>query len=62
MKWIKLRDRKPVPEIDGEKVLIYRITNESQRSMSMDITDTKLLRYSNEDETWWMSLPEEPRR
>ena len=25
MKWIKLKDRKPSVEIDGEKILIYRI-------------------------------------
>ena len=61
MKWIKLKDRKPSCEIDGEKILVYRIMNESQSSMAISILDTKMIKYSNEDETWWMALPDEPR-
>lgn len=60
MKWIKLKDRKPVCEIDGEKILIYRIATESQVNMAISIFDTKMIKYSNEDETWWMSLPDKP--
>jgi hypothetical protein len=60
MKWIKLKDRKPSCEIDGDKILIYRILNESQDSMSVSIFNTKMIKHSNEDETWWMSLPDEP--
>ena len=61
MKWIKLKDRKPSCEIEGEKVLVYRIMNENQASMAISILDTKIIKYSNEDETWWMALPDEPR-
>lgn len=61
MKWIKLKDRKPSCEIDGEKVLVYRITNEGQASIAISILDTRMIKYSDEDETWWMALPDEPR-
>lgn len=60
MKWIKLKDRKPSIDIDGEKVLVYRIMNESQASMSISILDTNMIKHSNEDETWWMALPDKP--
>ena len=61
MKWIKLKDRKPSSKIDGEKILVYRIMNENQASMAISILDTKMIKYSNDDETWWMALPDEPR-
>ena len=61
MKWIKLKDRKPSCKIDGEKILVYRIVNESQTSVAINILATKMIKYSNEDETWWMALPDEPR-
>jgi hypothetical protein len=60
MKWIKLKDRKPSVEIDGERVLIYRILNEGQRTMSIDTHDTRMVKHCDENETWWMSLPEPP--
>jgi hypothetical protein len=60
MKWIKLKDRKPDVKIDGVKVLIYRIVNESQESISISIRDTHMVKFCNEDETWWMSLPDKP--
>lgn len=61
MKWIKLKDRKPCINIDGDKVLIYRILNKDQESQSISIFDTKLIKYSNDEETWWMSLPDKPK-
>jgi len=61
MKWIKLKNRKPSCEVDGEKILVYRIMNESQSSMAISILDTKMIKHSNEYETWWMALPDEPR-
>ena len=60
MKWIKLKDRKPSIEVDGEKILVYRIMDESQASMSISILDMNMIKYSNEDETWWMALPDKP--
>ena len=60
MKWIRLRDRFPVPEIDGGKILVYRIVNESQSRLYISILDTEMIKHSNIDETWWMCLPEEP--
>lgn len=61
MKWIRLKDRKPSCGIDGEKILVYRITNESQARMSVSILNTEMIKYCNEDETWWMALPDKPK-
>lgn len=58
MKWIKLKDRKPEIEIDGDRVLIYRTMNPSQDSQSPSIFPIKMINLFNSDETWWMSLPE----
>lgn len=60
MEWIKLKDRKPSSEIDGEKVLVYRIPSESQESNAISILDTRMTKFCNEDETWWISLPDKP--
>lgn len=60
MKWIKLKDRKPSKDIDGKKVLIFRIMNETQKSQATSIIDVAIIKHSNEDETWWMALPDEP--
>ena len=62
MKWIKLKDRKPSVEIDGKKILVYRVLNQSQSNMSISIYDTKMIKHSDENETWWMALPDEPRK
>ena len=61
MKWIKLKDRKPSIEIDGKKILLYRLTNDSQRELSSTIFETNMVKFCDENETWWMALPEEPR-
>ena len=61
MKWIKLKDRKPSIEIDGKKILLYRLTNDSQRELSTTIFETNMVKFCDENKTWWMALPEEPR-
>lgn len=60
MKWIKLKDKKPNKIFDGSKILIYRIMNENQRELSMTIYDTSMIKYCDENETWWMPLPAPP--
>jgi hypothetical protein len=60
MKWIKLSDRTPVPEIDGKKVLICRLLNDSQAEQNPSVFPTNMVKACNKDETWWMSLPELP--
>jgi hypothetical protein len=60
MKWIKLKDKIPDINIDGQKILIYRITNSGQSQQAMSIHDTDKVKYCNKDETWWMPLPEIP--
>jgi len=61
MKWIKLKDRIPNVNIDGEKILIYRILNKAQEEMEISIFYTKMVKHCNPDETWWMTLPEKPK-
>ena len=61
MKWILLKDRMPKENIDGEKVLICRLLNDGQKDQSISIMPANMLRFSNDLETWWMSLPELPR-
>lgn len=60
MKWIKLKDRKPTKQIDGEKVLICRILNVGQASQNPTILPTDKVHLCDVDETWWMALPELP--
>jgi len=60
MRWIKLKNREPDINIDGKKVLICRIVNESQAMQAIAIHDTHMVKYCNHDETWWMCLPELP--
>lgn len=61
MKWIKLKDRKPSVDIDGKKVLLYRLLNEGQEELSISIYDTAKIKHCNEEETWWIALPDKPR-
>ena len=60
MKWIKLKDRKPSVDIDGEKILVYRILSEGQKGNSTSIFATHMIKHCDEKETWWMALPIEP--
>lgn len=60
MRWIKLKDRMPNKNIDGEKVLIHRVPTDSQKALATGIIDTILIKNCNKDETWWMPLPIPP--
>ena len=60
MKWIKLKYRKPSVKINGKKVLLYRLSTESQKENAISIFDTSMVRFCDEGETYWMALPEEP--
>lgn len=60
MNWIKATDRLPDVGIDGDKVLICRMMNDSQKNMHMSIYSTQILKYCNKEKTWWMRLPEKP--
>ena len=57
---IKLSERSPKVEIDGEKVLVYRLLNDGQKSQSFSIFHTLMLKHCNPEETWWTNLPKEP--
>ena len=58
--WVALSDKMPTKEVNGEKLLIYRIVNKNQRNMAMSIHDTYLMKNCNANETWWMELPKPP--
>jgi hypothetical protein len=60
MKWIKLSDRMPLQNIDGEKVLVCRMLNDTQASQNPSILPTDKIHLCNANETWWMALPELP--
>lgn len=57
MTWIKLIDKCPTAEEVGEKVLMYRIMNDSQEKQAITIHETRMIKYCNPEETWWMRLP-----
>lgn len=60
MKWIKLSDRMPDEEIDGERLLVFRKNNEGQQKGELEVYPTDRMRFCNKEETFWMSLPSKP--
>jgi hypothetical protein len=58
--WVAVSDRLPLVELNGDKVLVYRIVNDSQESLAISIYETKMVKYCDENETWWMELPKPP--
>jgi hypothetical protein len=58
--WIPLSERRPTIDEDGDKILIYRIMNRGQKSLSISIYDTYTTKFCDVDETWWMRLPKPP--
>ena len=55
--WVFANDKLPTVEQNGEKVLLYRIMNNSQESQSVSIHETSMVKYCNKEETWWMEIP-----
>ena len=58
--WVAASEKLPSIEANGQKVLIYRIMNDSQESLAISIHETSMVKYCNVDETWWMELPKPP--
>jgi hypothetical protein len=58
--WVAASEKLPSVEQNGNKVLIYRIMNDSQESLAISIHETSMVKYCNVDETWWMELPKLP--
>jgi len=58
--WVAASEKLPSVEQNGNKVLIYRIMNDSQESLAISIHETSMVKYCNVDETWWMELPKPP--
>ena len=58
--WVAASEKLPSVEKNGNKVLIYRIMNDSQESLAISIHETSMVKYCNVDETWWMDLPKPP--
>ena len=58
--WVAASEKLPSVEQNGNKVLIYRIMNDSQESLAISIHESSMVKYCNVDETWWMELPKPP--
>lgn len=58
--WVAASDKLPTVDDNGQKVLIYRIMNDSQSSLAISIHETNMVKYCNPNETWWMELPKPP--
>jgi hypothetical protein len=58
--WVAVSEKLPTIEDNGQKVLIYRIVNKNQESLAISIHDTKMVKYCDPNETWWMELPKPP--
>jgi len=58
--WIKLKDKQPNVVDNNEKVLLFRIMNDGQKSQEITIFDTQMVKHCNPDETWWQMLPPKP--
>lgn len=58
--WIKLSEEKPSVKEHGQKVLIYRLVNDSQSNMAKSLFDTNMVKHCDPNETWWQPLPADP--
>jgi hypothetical protein len=58
--WVAASEKLPSVKQNGNKVLIYRIMNDSQESLAISIHETSMVKHCNVDETWWMELPKPP--
>jgi hypothetical protein len=60
--WVSCLERLPEIKTDGEKVLLHRILNEGQKSQSISVHDTSMVKHCNLAETHWMPLPLPPKQ
>jgi hypothetical protein len=58
--WVACSEKLPTVELNGQKVLIYRIMNDSQASLAISIHETSMVKHCNVNETWWTELPKPP--
>ena len=59
MKGVSAEDRLPNVKENGEKVLLYRKTTDSQKALAITIYDTNMVKYC-EVGTLWTNLPTPP--
>ena len=57
--WVSVEDRLPDVKKDGNKVLLFREMNESQKALSICVHDTSMIKYC-EKSSYWMPLPAPP--
>lgn len=62
MEWVPLTDGLPDPKIVGEKILVNRAVNDSQRGLKVSVYDTILLKLCEPETTYWMPLPPYPEK
>jgi hypothetical protein len=59
-KWTKVSDKLPEPSTDGEKIILFRIGNDAQKSNQITIHDSNMVKYCEANETWWKSIGDTP--
>lgn len=57
--WVSVEDRLPDVKKDGNKVLLFREMNESQKALSICVYDTSMIKYC-EKSSYWTPLPAPP--
>ena len=57
--WISVEDRLPDIEKDGEKVLLYRVVNDSQKGLQITVYDTFLVKHCDKT-SYWRQMPTSP--
>lgn len=62
MEWVPLTDGLPDPKVVGEKILVNRAVNDSQRGLKVSIYDTVFLKLCEPETTYWMPLPPHPEK
>lgn len=59
-KWTKVSDELPETTTNGEKVILFRLGNDSQKSNQVTIYDTIMVKYCDPHETWWKPIGDLP--
>lgn len=61
-KWIKCSER--LPELsdadENGKILLFRVTNNDQKSISKTVHDWNMVKHCDRENTFWMPLPQMP--
>ena len=59
-KWVSCKDELPDAKKVGNKVLLHRKMNDSQKEMEITVYATFLVKHCDPETTFWQHLPEPP--